>query len=154
MNHSQFLTYGLLKLILKEVLNHQIDENNTLLCSYHMKTPVFLAIQQNTLHHWCSQNLLASFWVCFKLLHKWINKGTLNGYMKGPVLTFSSHKITCFWQGSKVQHKNDCSDNYMNCTRNACLSITEFLYQIQYHWCPVQSKIWFGWNFFLYNISK
>ncbi|XP_052691131.1 uncharacterized protein LOC128169001 [Crassostrea angulata] len=75
MNHSQFLTYGLLKLFLKEVINHQLEETNKLLCSYHMKTTVFWAIQQNTLPHWCPQNLLAGFWVCFKLLLKWVSEG-------------------------------------------------------------------------------
>nr|XP_011414756.2 uncharacterized protein LOC105319054 [Crassostrea gigas] len=75
MNHSQFLTYGLLKLFLKEVINQQSDETSKLLCSYHMKTTIFWAIQQNTLPHWCPQNLLAGFWVCFKLLLKWVYKG-------------------------------------------------------------------------------
>uniref|UniRef100_K1R8P9 Uncharacterized protein C3orf59 n=1 Tax=Magallana gigas TaxID=29159 RepID=K1R8P9_MAGGI len=75
MNHSQFLTYGLLKLFLKEVINQQSEETSKLLCSYHMKTTVFWAIQQNTLPHWCPQNLLAGFWVCFKLLLKWVYKG-------------------------------------------------------------------------------
>ncbi|XP_052690657.1 uncharacterized protein LOC128168491 [Crassostrea angulata] len=75
MNHSQFLTYGLLKLFLKEVINHQLEETNKLLCSYHMKTTVFWAIQQNTLPHWRPQNLLAGFWVCFKLLLKWVSEG-------------------------------------------------------------------------------
>ncbi|XP_034314499.2 uncharacterized protein [Magallana gigas] len=75
MNHSQFLTYGLLKLFLKEVINQQSEETNELLCSYHMKTTIFWAIQQNTLPHWCPQNLLAGFWVCFKLLLKWVYEG-------------------------------------------------------------------------------
>ncbi|XP_065930414.1 uncharacterized protein [Magallana gigas] len=75
MNHCQFLTYGLLKLFLKEVMNQQSEETNKLLCSYHMKTTVFWAIQQNTLPHWCPQNLLAGFWVCFKLLLKWVHEG-------------------------------------------------------------------------------
>nr|XP_034317673.1 uncharacterized protein LOC117686581 [Crassostrea gigas] len=75
MTHSQFLTYGLLKLFLKEVINQQTEETDKLLCSYHMKTTVFWAIQQNTLPHWCPQNLLAGFWVCFKLLLKWVYKG-------------------------------------------------------------------------------
>ncbi|XP_052711984.1 uncharacterized protein LOC128186240 [Crassostrea angulata] len=75
MNHCQFLTYGLLKLILKEVINHQSEETNKLLCSYHMKTTIFWAIQQNILPHWCPQNLLAGFWVCFKLLLRWVYKG-------------------------------------------------------------------------------
>nr|XP_019919930.2 uncharacterized protein LOC109617724 [Crassostrea gigas] len=75
MNHSQFLTYGLLKLFVKEVINQQSEETNELLCSYHMKTAIFWAIQQNTLPNWCPQNLLAGFWVCFKLLLKWVYEG-------------------------------------------------------------------------------
>ncbi|XP_065927667.1 uncharacterized protein [Magallana gigas] len=75
MNHTQFLTYGLLKLFLKEIINNGLRDEDTLLCSYYMKTAVFWAIQQNTLSRWCPQNLLTGFWVCFKLLLKWIYKG-------------------------------------------------------------------------------
>ena len=74
MNHTQFLTYGLLKLFVKE-FNNGLSEEEKLLCSYHMKTAVFWAIQQNTIAHWCPQNLLAGFWVCFKLLLKWVCEG-------------------------------------------------------------------------------
>ena len=58
MNHAQFLTYGLLKIFLKE-FNHGKNEEEKLLCSYHMKTVIFWAIQQNTIAHWCPQNLVA-----------------------------------------------------------------------------------------------
>ncbi|XP_062566486.1 uncharacterized protein LOC134228808 [Saccostrea cucullata] len=75
MNHCQFLTYGLLKLFLKEIINNGIGENDKLLCSYHMKTAVFWVIQQNTVPHWCPQNLLGGFWVCFKLIFKWVYEG-------------------------------------------------------------------------------
>nr|XP_022324011.1 uncharacterized protein LOC111124946 [Crassostrea virginica] len=74
MNHTQFLTYGLLKLFVKE-FNNGKSEDNKLLCSYHMKTAIFWAIQQNTIAHWCPQNILAGFWVCFKLLLKWVYEG-------------------------------------------------------------------------------
>lgn len=40
-----------------------------------MKTTVFWAIQQNALSYWCPQNLLACFWICFKLLLKWVYNG-------------------------------------------------------------------------------
>ncbi|XP_078318050.1 uncharacterized protein LOC144620614 [Crassostrea virginica] len=75
MNHCQFLTYGLLKIFLKEVINKQSEDTNKLLCSYHMKTAIFWVIQQNVVPLWCPQNLLAGFWVCFKLLLKWVYKG-------------------------------------------------------------------------------
>ena len=75
MNHCQFLTYGLLKIFLKEVINQQLDETNELLCSYHMKTVVFWVIQQNAIPLWCPQTFLFGFWVCFKLLLKWVYEG-------------------------------------------------------------------------------
>ncbi|XP_061185817.1 uncharacterized protein LOC133193920 [Saccostrea echinata] len=74
MNHYHFLIYGLLKIFLKEVINNTPDEDN-LLCSYHMKTAVFWAIQSDTLTSLCPQNILEGFWVCFKLILKWVYKG-------------------------------------------------------------------------------
>ncbi|XP_052691017.1 uncharacterized protein LOC128168898 [Crassostrea angulata] len=75
MNHTQFLTYGLLKLFLKELINNGLRDEDKILCSYHIKTAVFWTIQQNMLSHWCPQNLLAGFWACFKLLIKWVYEG-------------------------------------------------------------------------------
>ncbi|XP_052699194.1 uncharacterized protein LOC128176720 [Crassostrea angulata] len=75
MNHTQFLTYGLVKLFLKEIINNGPRTEDKLLCSYHMKTAVFWAIQQNTLPHWCPQNFLVGFWICLKLLLKWVYEG-------------------------------------------------------------------------------
>ncbi|XP_056016444.1 uncharacterized protein LOC130053352 [Ostrea edulis] len=75
MNHCQFLTYGLLKLFLKEVINNGLGDNEKLLCSYHMKTAVFWTIQRNTIPNWCPQNLLKCFWYCFKLILKWVYEG-------------------------------------------------------------------------------
>ncbi|XP_052700171.1 uncharacterized protein LOC128177492 [Crassostrea angulata] len=75
MNHTQFLIYGLLKVFLKEIINKGIRDEEKLLCSYHMKTALFWAIQQNALKKWSPQNLLGGFWVCFKLLLKWVYEG-------------------------------------------------------------------------------
>ncbi|XP_062572642.1 uncharacterized protein LOC134234579 [Saccostrea cucullata] len=75
MNHCQFLTYGLLKLFFTEIINKGLNDDDKLLCSYHTKTAVFWAIQQNTIPHWCPQNLLGGFWVCFKLILKWVYEG-------------------------------------------------------------------------------
>nr|XP_034317242.1 protein MB21D2-like [Crassostrea gigas] len=75
MNHTQFLTYGLLKLFLNEVINAGLSDEEKLLCSYHMKTAIFWAIQQNMLPQWCPENILAGFWICFKLILKWVYEG-------------------------------------------------------------------------------
>nr|XP_022322722.1 uncharacterized protein LOC111124150 [Crassostrea virginica] len=74
MNHTQFLIYALLKMFVKEI-NYGLSEEEKLLCSYHIKTAVLWAIQQNAIHDWCPQNLLEGFWVCFKLLLKWVYEG-------------------------------------------------------------------------------
>ncbi|XP_062573383.1 uncharacterized protein LOC134235274 [Saccostrea cucullata] len=76
MNHCQFLTYGLLKLFLKD-FKKELTIEEKLLCSYYMKTSVFWVIQQNMIAQWCPQNLLHCFWVCFKLILKWVYEGTL-----------------------------------------------------------------------------
>lgn len=75
MNHTQFLIYGLLKLFLKEIINKGIRDEEKLLCSYHIKTSVLWAIQQSTLRQWCPQNILDGFWICFKLLLRWVYEG-------------------------------------------------------------------------------
>ncbi|XP_062572679.1 uncharacterized protein LOC134234618 [Saccostrea cucullata] len=75
MSHCQFLTYGLLKLFLTEIINNGLSDYDKLLCSYHMKTSVFWVIQQNILCHWCPNNLLGGFWACFKLILKWVYEG-------------------------------------------------------------------------------
>ncbi|XP_062607367.1 uncharacterized protein LOC134269160 [Saccostrea cucullata] len=75
MNQCQFLTYGLLKLFLKESINHGLSDEDKLLCSYHMKTAVFWVIQQNKSPQWHPQNLMQCFWVCFKLILKWVYEG-------------------------------------------------------------------------------
>lgn len=97
MNHTQFLTYGLLKLVLNEKINIGLKDEDKLLCSYQIKTVVFWAIQQNPLHQWCPQKLLAGFWVCFKLLIKWVYEGSV------PISLFP--KTICFLQKSMDQHK-------------------------------------------------
>ncbi|XP_061188881.1 uncharacterized protein LOC133197057 [Saccostrea echinata] len=75
MNHCQFIIYGLLKLFLKEVINNGLSDEGKLLCSYHMKTTVFWVIQQNTIPHWCPQNFLECFWICLKLILKFVYEG-------------------------------------------------------------------------------
>ncbi|XP_062616159.1 uncharacterized protein LOC134277879 [Saccostrea cucullata] len=75
MSHCQFLMYGLLKLFLTECINSGLSEEDKLLCSYHMKTAVFWVIQLNIMPYWCPQNLLQCFWVCFKLILKWVYDG-------------------------------------------------------------------------------
>ena len=75
LNQTQLLANGLLKLFLTELINKGLDEEEKSLCSYHTKTAVFWAIQQNISFAWCPPNLLAGFWVCFKVILKWVYEG-------------------------------------------------------------------------------
>ncbi|XP_062589370.1 uncharacterized protein LOC134251024 [Saccostrea cucullata] len=71
MNHCQFLTYGLMKLFLKEVINK--DDNNPVLCSYFLKTAMFWEIQEEK-YVWSVQTLMHCFWSCFKRLVHWVHE--------------------------------------------------------------------------------
>ncbi|KAK3101263.1 hypothetical protein FSP39_002240 [Pinctada imbricata] len=70
MNHTQFLTYGLLKLFLKEVVEEN-DETRGLLCSYFMKTLVFWEIIESDTP-WRPSCFLHNVWNCFRRLLSWI----------------------------------------------------------------------------------
>lgn len=74
-NHTQLLTYGLLKTILKEVINAGLKDENKLLSSNHIKTVVFRAIQQNPLHNWCPQSMLDGLLICYKFLIRCVYEG-------------------------------------------------------------------------------
>ncbi|XP_048746396.2 uncharacterized protein LOC125658966 [Ostrea edulis] len=77
MNHTQFLVYGLLKIFLKEILNHGVEE--PLLCSYFLKTTVFWMIQGGSVE-WRPNNLLNCFWKCFRYLIHCIYRGTFPNF--------------------------------------------------------------------------
>ncbi|XP_056016767.1 uncharacterized protein LOC130053478 [Ostrea edulis] len=62
MNHCQFLCYGIMKIILKEVIS------DDLLCSYFMKTISFWRIQECSSTPWLPTTLLQHVWFCFKSL--------------------------------------------------------------------------------------
>lgn len=75
MNHFQFLLYGLMKLFLKEIINNGLNEEEKLLSSYHIKTAIFWTLQQGSLFDCCESNFLKCFWICFKLVIKWVYEG-------------------------------------------------------------------------------
>jgi hypothetical protein len=77
MNHTQFLVYGLLKIFLKEVVNHDVEE--PLLCSYFLKTTVFWMIQEGSVE-WRPDNLLHYFWKCFKYLIHCVYRGAFPNF--------------------------------------------------------------------------
>lgn len=65
-NHCQFLCYGLLKLFIREVIN--VQNSNSPLCSYFLKTTLFWVIQNDRTLKWTPDNFLHCFWNSFKLL--------------------------------------------------------------------------------------
>ncbi|KAK3087754.1 hypothetical protein FSP39_010197 [Pinctada imbricata] len=73
MNHSQFLCYGLSKLLLNEVLK-KASPNEDLLCSYFMKTAVFWEISEDR-NDWSPSNFLSKFWKVFCRLIRWVSIG-------------------------------------------------------------------------------
>lgn len=102
LNHSQFLLYGLMKIFMKEVINRSAEENDELLCSYHMKTAIFWVLQQSSLHECNSRSFLRCFWICFKLVIKWVYEGVCpnffipeNNLFLVKIHGFAQNKLFC-----------------------------------------------------------
>ncbi|KAK3098123.1 hypothetical protein FSP39_016348 [Pinctada imbricata] len=75
MNHCQFLTYGLLKMFLKEAINTRMrPEVDGLLCSYFLKTTVMWEIVYSG-SAWKEPDLLKWFLICFRRLLSWVSNG-------------------------------------------------------------------------------
>ncbi|XP_076083514.1 uncharacterized protein LOC143054389 [Mytilus galloprovincialis] len=70
-NHTQILVYGVLKLILREIMNKpNVAE---LLCSYVMKTVMFWVIEDTSSSYWIPQNILLCFHLCLRRLIQFVN---------------------------------------------------------------------------------
>lgn len=65
-NGIQFRIYGLMKIILNDILKHQIPDNT--LCSYFIKTTVFWVIEETPSSHWCEDNVIQLLDLCLKKL--------------------------------------------------------------------------------------
>jgi hypothetical protein len=74
MNHCQFLCYGLMKIILREVICEE------LLCSYFIKTIVFWRIQESSTTSWIPSKLIQQVWFCFKFLMRCVYTGHLPNF--------------------------------------------------------------------------
>ncbi|XP_062599369.1 uncharacterized protein LOC134260853 isoform X2 [Saccostrea cucullata] len=108
MNHSQFLCYGLLKILLKEVINSQL--NSPVLCSYFVKTILFWVIQNNKSLIWTPNCLLSCFWKCFKLLIYWVRIGECPNFFIPQNNMFrlkvtGSVQASLFYQLQDLYHK-------------------------------------------------
>lgn len=114
MNHTQFLCYGLLKIFFKEVINH--NEQEPLLCSYFLKTTLFWLIQTGNIN-WCPNNLLGSFWACFKYIIHCVWHGVLPNFFIAQNNMFMN-KVVGYRQRSLFEQLHRYYE--MGCT--SCLS--------------------------------
>ncbi|XP_063416938.1 uncharacterized protein LOC134699258 [Mytilus trossulus] len=71
-NFTQFLSYGLLKLTLKRIINTNIDVNE-LLCSYFLKTVLFWVSEEVGCDTFQLPNLYYCFSLCLDKLISWVN---------------------------------------------------------------------------------
>lgn len=63
-NHTQFLTYGLLKLFLNEVIKKDESIRSDLMCSYFFKTVILWTIEETDPALWSSSNIFYCFYLC------------------------------------------------------------------------------------------
>lgn len=65
-NHTQMLVYGVLKLVLKDVMDKQ--NLSQLICSYFLKTVMFWAVEETNSSYWVPRNIFLCFQLCIKML--------------------------------------------------------------------------------------
>ncbi|KAK3100094.1 hypothetical protein FSP39_014649 [Pinctada imbricata] len=70
LNHVQFLTYNLLRLTLKRIIDKKFPG---IICSYFMKTTLFYTIEKTSAQLWTAHNLEACFKVCLSTLYDFID---------------------------------------------------------------------------------
>lgn len=63
-NYTQCLCYGLLKIVLKHIINKNNDVKD-LLCSYFLKTAIFWFSEEVSIEIFQRANILFCFWSCF-----------------------------------------------------------------------------------------
>ncbi|XP_071142823.1 uncharacterized protein [Mytilus edulis] len=70
-NQTQILVYGLLKILLKEILScHKNIEN--LICSYFLKTVLFWVMEESRRSFWVPNNIFLCFHLCFRRLIQFV----------------------------------------------------------------------------------
>ena len=73
-NQTQFLCYGLLKIVLKECIEKLEYYPGNTLCSYFIKTLLFWIIQDTTAELWQPHNIVICFVVCLVRLTVWVKR--------------------------------------------------------------------------------
>lgn len=70
-NDTQFLVYGIFKLLVKEAFQDPFD----VLCSYFMKTLMFWCIEETPRDCWKQERLISCIDLCFRRLIEWVSNG-------------------------------------------------------------------------------
>ena len=78
-NNTQFLAYGILKLLNQELFSR--DPNiKRCLCSYFLKTALFWTIEETPSDYWKPERLIFCVDICFQRLIEWANNGCCPNY--------------------------------------------------------------------------
>ena len=70
-NHTQLMIYGMLKIILKEIIS-QHEDISELLCSYFLKTTLFWVIEETKRSIWDPKYMMLCFHLCLERLIQFI----------------------------------------------------------------------------------
>ncbi|KAK3083438.1 hypothetical protein FSP39_022771 [Pinctada imbricata] len=77
MNHVQFLTYNLLRLCLKRIIE---KGSAGVLCSYFMKTTLFYTAENTPSQFWQAENIETCFKTCLSVLYDYVYHGYCPNY--------------------------------------------------------------------------
>ncbi|XP_069113494.1 cyclic GMP-AMP synthase-like receptor 2 isoform X1 [Argopecten irradians] len=82
LTHVQFLVYGLLKYLLKQIADalKQLLGDTEVVSSYILKTTVFYAVENTPESFWKEENIFHGFMFCIKILIYWVHAGYCPNY--------------------------------------------------------------------------
>jgi len=79
-NHAQLMIHGLLKIILREIIN-QHEDISELLCSYFLKTTLFWVIEETQRSLWDPKYMVLCFHLCLERLIQFIIEENCPNYV-------------------------------------------------------------------------
>ena len=116
-NHTQLMIYGMLKIILKEIISQQ-EEVSELLCSYFLKTTLFWVIEETQRSIWDPKYMMLCFHLCLERLMQFIIEDNCPNYFL-PINNMFNGRFSLPDKEKLFQIVCEVSESGLNWTRKS-----------------------------------
>jgi hypothetical protein len=116
-NHTQLMIYGMLKIILKEIIS-QHEDISELLCSYFLKTTLFWVIEETQRSIWDPKYMVLCFHLCLERLMQFILEENCPNYFL-PINNMFNGRFSLSDKENLFQIVCEVSEGGLNWTRKS-----------------------------------